>query len=79
MTAADLCLDVYKRQDLELRGPGDIAGTRQSGTAGENAGADLKLLELARQEAQQAAARMDEPAYARLWAQARLQESGGVN
>jgi ATP-dependent DNA helicase RecG len=67
------------QKDLELRGPGDIAGTRQSGASGENAGADLKLLELARQEAQQAAARMDEPAYARLWAQARLQESGGVN
>lgn len=72
---------VIAQKDLELRGPGDLAGTRQSGLAGETAGEDLALLEAARQAAQLCESRAQEPAYQRLWEAASQfgQAAGGVN
>lgn len=57
------------RQDLLIRGPGDILGTRQSGIPGFILGdciLDSNILETARQDAKEIMAKIDEPAYVNL-------------
>ena len=57
------------REDLKLRGPGDILGTRQSGVPGFILGdviQDANILEVAREDAAQILAHIDEEAYAGL-------------
>ena len=58
------------RADLQIRGPGDILGTRQSGIPGFILGdviADANILEVARADAAYALKHAEEPAFAPLY------------